>query len=190
MRHAFYGLFKTNLLIFTFIFICWISLPAQAVDSSPKPLHFWFYANAGPAYYGGSAGIRGSLGAEYVHDHSLYSIEYFAMDKIKVYQPLNTSTENTGFVQGIGLLYGRLYGRGIFKFFYASGLAVIANHVRETEGDVVMERMAFTVGLPVSVQLLVTPVKLVAAGIRIFANANLYNSFVGAGLAIYWGKVR
>ncbi|RMH64405.1 MAG: hypothetical protein D6677_04935 [Calditrichaeota bacterium] len=149
---------------------------AQQTPALSPDKNVWMALTIGPALSGFEPGITARATAEYASTTSIYALEYMAYSNLN-FIPSNNFRE----FSAIGVMYGHIKRYDFFKLTYSAGLSLVIPG-GDTGGR-------YTFGLPLSAQFILTPLRLVAAGVRAYACYIPGNSVVGIGLAFYLGKV-
>lgn len=82
----------------------------------------------------------------------------------------------------VGLMYGRIKRYDFFKLTFSAGLSLVKLSEDTKE--------SYTFGLPLSARFILTPIRLVAVGVKLYARYIPGNSVAGVGFGFYFGKVR
>ena len=158
--------------------------------STPSPgKNLWASLNMGFFKGSESSGLLGILAIDYLNNDYIFSLEYFGGGTISKSLTFSQNDEKT--LEGISILVGGVKRRPLFKLSYSLGLSLIEtyNSYADTDTDVRADGFEFSIGLPLSSQLVFTPTRIVAIGIKAYANINSQNSIAGLGIGLYFGKV-
>jgi len=153
--------------------------------------NLWFSPSLGPLSLTGNMGFGGGLEFAYSLNGKYYSAEIFAYSPFRLSSSPLESTEYKDMV-GVNLLYGRMFGRRNIKFTYSAGASFFVSEVDNSSGtsDVISKSNSLFIGLPLQVEIIFTPIRVAAIGLKAYANINHQNSVVGFAIGLYIGKVR
>jgi len=176
------------LLIISILIVHSFPLYAQNTHQLSPSKNLWLSMNFGQVFLN-SKSFYGDFSLEYSNKKSIYSAQYFGLFNLSSSVPYNSSNDSNNF-DAIDLLYGRIHRYSNFKISYSTGISFIIIPVTKIKGDVVMKDTVLKVGLPVSFQIVFTPIRLIGIGIKAFANVNSEDSFFGTSVGLYVGKVK
>ncbi len=175
-------------ILFLLIFIlCSVSICAQQVDRSTSLHNLWISLNVGPVFRSVETNIYGDITLEYSNEKSIYSIQYFGISKFTNIKPANESN-NLHNYDGVNIMYGRIHKNTISKFSYSGGLSFLIIPKILHNGEITSEN-DYSLGVPLSLQFMFAPIKLIGIGIKVNANLNSKSSFIGTSIGLYFGKV-
>ncbi len=184
----------------TIIFLTWIFIFPGEVNASDRDnsttnwydssRYGWLYAGyglAGSKQFGGLAGI---VGFSYVKNHNQYTMRLITAGESRVYphQPdyLNTvgSSDAYQFID-IGLLYGYGINSRYIKISASAGLSLLRGNVPRGIDDVRL----FTFGIPLEINLFISPLPLIGFGFIGYGNINFISPLYGYMVCVQIGKV-
>lgn len=176
-----------KLIFFIIIFNSSICTAQDKIKLSPDK-NLWLSSTVG--FMAGSeySGFLADFSIGYANKSKFYSIEYFDAADIRNFAIFTETEENA--LNGINLLYGTMKRDTFYKVTYVFGLSVIESFHSKRVNDLQEKSHRYTVGLPLSAQLVLTPIQILAIGIKGYINFNTENTIMGAGLGFYFGKVR
>lgn len=169
---------KKALLLLSFLVLLSPKIvPAQQTPALSPEKNVWVGLTIGPALSGYEPGLTGRATVQYASSATIYSLEYMSYSNF-LFNPLDKSLELSAF----GLMYGRIKRYDFFKLTFSAGLSL----VKLCEGS----KESYTFGLPLSARFILTPIRLVAVGVKLYARYIPGNSVAGVGFGFYFGKVR
>ncbi len=177
------------LLFFALSLISTCRLNAGELPALSPNKNLWFSIQFGPAYTRQItfSSFYGGFALEYARNTALYSAQYTGVFAMFSYPNVK---DNFKKFNSINLQYGRIHRYPPFKITYSAGLSFIMFPLEIKTGDIVIEKTDFTFGLPLSLQLLFTPIRILAVGLKAFVNFNRYNPYIGTSVGFYFGKVK
>jgi hypothetical protein len=172
-----------------FLIICNAAICiAQSNFKSSPDKNFWLSSSMG--IMGGTqySGILADFSIAYSNKNNFYSIEYLAAADIGNFVIYSDTERNS--LSGINLLYGTMKRASFYKVSYSFGLSVFEAYHSKRENDIFEKIYKYTVGVPLSTQLVLTPIRILAIGIKGYFNLNTENTLIGASIGLYFGKVK
>lgn len=173
--------------------ICCILILSSSIgmaQNAKKPSidkNFWISSSLGFTTGSQYAGVLADFSIAYSKKSGFYSIEYFGTADIG--EVVTSHKKIVKSMRGVNFLYGTINRNDFYKVSYSIGLSVIESFESKREFDLHSEAYKYTVGIPLSTQLVLTPIRIVAIGIKGYININTENSFIGASIGFYFGKV-
>ncbi len=166
-----------HVLLMALIF-CGAPLTAQTAKPLSPDKNLWISLLAGPARSGAGSGMSGSAALQYAGKENLYTVEYLGHFNFASY-PFKENRE----YNLVNVMYGGIKRYEFFKISYSAGLSLA--RIAENHN----ERVRY--GVPLSVQLVLTPLRIVGLGIKGYLNIIPGgNSLAGMSVGLYFGKVR
>ncbi|PIS27505.1 MAG: hypothetical protein COT43_10075 [Candidatus Marinimicrobia bacterium CG08_land_8_20_14_0_20_45_22] len=155
----------------------------SVVNDSPS--FGWATLGAGYSKSKDMLGCGGCVSASYLSKQRLLSVRFLETDKIGMEPEIITGTRLEHFSELSGL-YG-IYTRPPFLFFSASsGLGLVRLKERSQSGM----KTSTLVGIPLEVQMFVTPLPAIGIGIDILGNINRKSSNYAVFICIQFGVLR
>ncbi len=183
--------FKQLSIKIVFVLVLSTTLFAQEYTKNKAQKNLWFSPSLGPVSFAGKMGFGGGLEFAYALNGKYYSAEIFAYSPFRL---LHSPLENTEFkdMVGVNLLYGRVFGMENIKFTYSAGMSFFISEVDNSSGnsDAILKSNVLFIGLPLQGEIIFTPIRVAAIGLKAYANINSQNSVAGFGIGLYFGKVR
>jgi len=182
------NLFRKSKLLCCFLVVS-SSLFAQDEDEKTIRNNLWFSTSGGLALHSIDLSVTGDFSIEYSRKNSLYSFQFMSLFDIP-YPPflLIRKDDDYNNVNSLGLLYGHIHKFEIVKFSYSAGLAMLI--IPDIVTSLVGSSTKHEIGFPIVAQVILTPVKFMGIGVKLYGNKNKDNTFWGVGLGIYFGEMR
>ena len=182
--------FKKLVINIVCVFVLSTTLFARQSATNKTQKHLWFSPYLCSVSYAGDMGLGGGLEYAYTLNGAYYSAEIFGYSPLRLLSPLG-STDFKDMVGG-NLLYGRVFGMENIKFTYSAGVSFFVSEVDNSSGtsDSISKSNTLFIGLPLQVEIIFTPIRVAAIGLKAYANINSQNSVAGFAIGFYFGKVR
>lgn len=188
--------FKTLRLFILLFFVQGTICFAQEYSKKSSEKNLWLSTTIGGV--GGSEypGLFGDLSIEVSNESNIYSIQYFGISDgsglllFTDFATLESINRDKKSLNGFSILYGKIIRSSFSKVSYSFGLSIIESYQLKRENDLRSESYNYTVGIPLSAQIVFTPIKILAIGIKGYININKENSIIGTSLGLYLGKVK
>ena len=180
---------KSKYIIFMLLIFIIDSFPcsAQKIDTPSKYHNLWISLNTGPNFRSVETNIYADISLEYSNAKSIYSIQYFGISKLPTFKPSSHSNKLHNFY-GINLLYGLIHRNNINKISYSGGISLLLIPKILHTGEIT-NKTNYSLGIPLSLQVVLTLIRLIGIGMKINANINSKSSFIGTSIGLYFGKV-
>lgn len=170
-----------------FILVSSFSFGQNNINLSPDK-NFWLSPSLGLMKSSQYSGSKFDFSIVYSNKSDLYSIEFFYVTKFNTMKPFSESDENS--LSGFNLLYGKINRFSFFKTTYSFGISFIRQSEIKIRNDLHAHSYDYTIGLPVSAEFILTPIRIFAIGLKGYGNLNIMNSTIGLNVAAYFGKVK
>ncbi len=183
----------TALLIFCSSTFCL----GQSNTETSSEINLWIAGNMG--FTGGSefSGLLLDFSINYAKEKNYYSFQYYGVTDgseliLLSKYALNylTSDYDRKSMELYDICYGNISRNQYSKLTYSLGLSFVKLlHSKRIDGKLT-KKTSYSVGLPFSAQYLITPVQILAIGIKGYVNLNFKNSLMGLSIGVYLGKVK
>ncbi len=171
------------------LFVCLFFLgplivPAQENSNPVSPHNKWISLNTGIVYPIIAPAFYADASFEYSTRHSIYTVQYFGLNSIGNSAPESDSHKWRNF-EGFNIQYGLIHRLSLFKLSCLAGLSLM--FVKEMYNA---EKVDLYLGVPLSVQMVFTPIPLIGIGLRTNLNLNSHRTFLSTLIGLYFGKTR
>jgi len=116
--------------------------------------------------------------------HSFYTAQYFGLNSIGSSAPEFDSHEWRNF-EGFNIQYGLIHRPSLIKPSSSARLSLM--FVKEMYNE---EKVDLYLGVPLSVQMVFTPIPLIGIGLRANLNLNSHRTFLSTAIGLYFGKTK
>ncbi len=170
-----------------FILASSYSFGQKNLNLSPDK-NLWLSPSLGLMIGSQYSGSKFDFSIVYSNKSDVYSIEFFNAIEFNTMKPFSESNENS--LSGFNLLYGKIDRFSFFKTTYSFGISFIRQYEIKIRNDLHAHSYDYTIGIPVSAEFILTPIRIFAIGLKGYGNLNIKNSTIGLNVAIYFGKVK
>ena len=181
------------ILLSFFIFdICF----SQEYSKTTSEKNLWLSGTIGFIGSSNYPGVFGDVSIDYSNKLNIYSFQYFGVSDgsglliFTDFANLESINKDQKSVNGFNFLYGKINRYSFTKVSYSFGLSYMQSvHLKIIDGSR-KKNYKSTIGLPLSAQMIFSPIQFFAIGVKGFINLNTFNSIIGTSIGIYFGKVK